>query len=196
MCSTVDDEDRLVALVNEAISDGILNSTPAWKKATKDSKAKEKRRTKAAKEALEAEELAKELGVHDKLFGNKGKGKGKGKKDAESEDPEAGLRALIQGNQAKRMDSMLASIEAKYGAKENKKGKKRVGEDAQSGSKKQKHVEVSPNFVQGFNRKLKRVHVHKAYGRGIRQDSSRSRRETNQQGDSCRTSKSAQVSKV
>ncbi|GAA6001074.1 hypothetical protein JCM10207_007401 [Rhodosporidiobolus poonsookiae] len=144
MCSTVDDEDRFVTLINDAIASGELKATAAWKKALKDTKGKEARRKKADKEAREAEDMAKELGVHDKLFGGKkggAKGKGKGKKgaDGEGDDDEAALKALIQGNQAKRMNSLLDSLEAKYGgSSSSKKGKKRVstgGDDDEAGLK-------------------------------------------------------------
>ncbi|GAA6026868.1 hypothetical protein JCM8097_005919 [Rhodosporidiobolus ruineniae] len=157
MCSTVDDEDRFVSLINSGIKSGELKATAAWKKAAKDAKGKERRRKKADEEAREAEEMAKELGVHDKLFGGKkggakGKGEGKGKKEDE-EDDEASLRALIQGNQAKRMSNLFDSLEAKYGGgSSGKKGKKRAStggagdeEDEEGGSKKRakKHEEPS-----------------------------------------------------
>lgn len=138
MCSTVEDEDRFVLLFDAAIAAGEIKATSAWKKALKDTKGKQRRRAKASKEATEAEAYAKELGVHDKLYG---KGKGKGKKDDGKEDVE-GLRALIQGNQAKRMGSVIDSIEAKYAAKEEaKKAKKGAGKE--EGGKKRK-VEVEP----------------------------------------------------
>ena len=152
MCSTIDDEDRFITLINEAISSGDLTATPAWKKTSKDTKAREKRKGKATKEAKEAEEYAKELGVHDKLYGSgaKGKGKGKGKAKSADDDDEAGLKALIQGNQAKRMDAMMASLEEKYGGGSGggggKKGagKKRSskgGEDDEPRKKGKKEVE-------------------------------------------------------
>ncbi|PRQ73959.1 hypothetical protein AAT19DRAFT_15526 [Rhodotorula toruloides] len=146
MCATIADEDRFVKLINDAIAAKEIKATPAWTKSSKDTQGKEKRKKKADKEAKEAEELAKELGVHDKLYGNGssaskgGKGKGKGKK-ADAEDDEASLRALIQGNQAKRMNSLIDSLEAKYAAAEAKKGKKRSstgGEDGAKGGKKAK----------------------------------------------------------
>lgn len=143
MCSTVDDEDRFIILINDAIEKGELKETSAWKKSAKDTKAKEKRRVKADKEAGEAEAYAKELGVHDKLFGEgrkaKGKGKGKGKGEV---DDEAGLRALIQGNQAKRMGSIIDSLEARYGKKQEAKAKK--GEE-EGGSRKKRKVESEPS---------------------------------------------------
>lgn len=151
MASTHEDEDRFVSLINAAIASGEIKSTAPWKKHLKDTKGKERRRKAADKEAKEAEELARELGVHDKLFGagrsagasdsadakggskSKGKGKakaGKGGAADGAEDSEAALRALIQGNQAKRMGSLVDSLEAKYAAieaskKQRKGGKKR-----------------------------------------------------------------------
>ena len=115
-------EERFTTLINVAIAAKELKSLPAWSKMLKDTKAKEKRMKEASKEANEAEALAKELGVHDKLYG-KG-GKGKGKKDKEAEGEEA-LRALIQQRGAARMANTLASIEAKYATADNKKSKKR-----------------------------------------------------------------------
>lgn len=151
MGATVDDEDRFVALLNDSIASEEIKATSAWRKAAKDVKGKERRRKAAEKESKEAEELAKELGVHDKLFGARaskgkgGKGKGKAKQggDADGEDDEAALRALIQGNQAKRMSSLLDSLEAKYAGAEAKKGgsrKKRAsaggdGDEGASGGK-------------------------------------------------------------
>ncbi|GAA5859017.1 hypothetical protein JCM1840_003713 [Sporobolomyces johnsonii] len=159
MCSTVADEDRFVALIDSAISSGSLEATTTWKKHRKDTKAKEGRRRKADKEAKEAEKLARELGVHEKLFGEDAKGKGKGKgmgkgkgKGKENDDDddddgdEAALKALIQGNQAKRMSNLMDSLEAKYGggSSSKKKGKKRAStggdddDDDDEGGKKQK----------------------------------------------------------
>ncbi|GAA5929445.1 hypothetical protein JCM3775_002343 [Rhodotorula graminis] len=156
MGSTVEDEDRLVAIINDAISSKEVKATSAWRKAVKDTKGKERRRKAAEKESKEAEELAKELGVHDKLFGGKGKGKGaKGKGKQDDGDDEAALRALIQGNQAKRMNSLLDSLEAKYaGAEAKKGGKKRAsnggggggaGDEGASGSKRARRKEAEPS---------------------------------------------------
>lgn len=155
MCSSVEDEPRFVDLINEGIKEGKLKSTAAWKKSLKDVKGHQRRKDKANKEATEAEAYAKELGVHDKLYGDgkksstKGKGKGKGKDD---NDDEAGLRALIQSKQSSRMDAMMESLEAKYGAGAPKKGGKKRSStggasdadgEAKSG-KKQRKVEVEP----------------------------------------------------
>lgn len=122
------DDERFRATIDEAIAN---EDVPAFTKYTKESKKSKNARIKAAKdEGDEAEEYAKELGVHDKLFGNKtGAKKGKGKKDSEAD-----LLALIQGNQKSRQQaqsSFLDSIVAKYAAppKKGSKGKKRVADD-------------------------------------------------------------------
>ncbi|GAA5829499.1 hypothetical protein JCM11251_000180 [Rhodosporidiobolus azoricus] len=179
MCSTVDDEDRFTTLINSAISSGEIKATPTWKKAVKDTKGKERRRKKADKEAKEAEELAKELGVHDKLFGakkggaSKGKGKGKGKRDDEVDD-EAALKALIQGKQANRMNDLFDSLEAKYGggSSSSKKGKKRCStggaeeEGAKSGKRAKKVEEPTDEEFAAIQAKLDAGRKHGAGGKG------------------------------
>lgn len=114
MCSTLSDEPRFIALIDSAIASGEVKATSTWKKQSKDVKGREKRRKKAEGEAKEAEKLARELGVHEKLFGGgeedgkKGKGKGKGKKGEDGGDDDAALRALIQGKQANVCHSLFS----------------------------------------------------------------------------------------
>ena len=149
MCSTYADEDRFVTLINDAIAAKTLPSFPAWKKAIKNTKGKAMRLSKGKAEELEAEKYARELGVYDQLNG-KGKGKGKGKNGKKGDDDEAGLRALIQGNQAKKMDAMFDSIAAKYEAKEDRKQKRRSSDESDSGAagakgKKKKVVQAEPS---------------------------------------------------
>ncbi len=121
LSNVLEDDERFRSIIDEAIASGDV---PAFNQYTKETKRSKQARIKAAKtEATEAEELAKELGVHDKLFGaNKGKGAGgKGKKNG-SEDS---LAALIL---SRRQDtgSMFESIIEKYGGTaKSKKGKKR-----------------------------------------------------------------------
>lgn len=77
-CSEVlEDEERFVKLISEAIKAGDIKELPQWKKSVKDESGRKKMRAKARKEASEAEEYAKELGVWDDLFGKK-------KKDSDS----------------------------------------------------------------------------------------------------------------
>ncbi|ORY05952.1 DnaJ-domain-containing protein [Basidiobolus meristosporus CBS 931.73] len=111
MLAEVDDEDRLREILLSAIEKGDIE---AYKKFTKvDKKAKARRQQAAAKEAKEAEELARELGLDKKL------------KRKKTESDEDSLRALIQQRSGKRMNQLMDSLEAKYAPKETKKGKKR-----------------------------------------------------------------------
>lgn len=117
--TTEEDEDRIRAMIEEAIEAGEVKLYAAFKK-KETAQEKEKRAKAAAKEALEAEELSRELGL-DKLKKKKGK---KGESDEDS------LRALIQSRGQKRMTSLLDNLEAKYGAKDDKKKRKKGAEPA------------------------------------------------------------------
>ncbi|KAI0006019.1 hypothetical protein BJV74DRAFT_15225 [Russula compacta] len=143
--STHEDEARFVIAISDLIANGELSATAAWKKSSKDEKAKLVRKKQADKEAEEAEELAKELGVWDEFYGSgkagarKGKGKGKGKKkteregegDGEDEDHSA-LQALIL-KKRQNAGAFLDNLAAKYAdpAKPSAKGKRK--KDAASG---------------------------------------------------------------
>ncbi|KAL5598634.1 hypothetical protein BROUX41_003443 [Berkeleyomyces rouxiae] len=144
-----EDDERFRAIIDEAIRADKVPAFPAY---TKETKKKRAARLKAAKnEASEAKAYAKELGVHDKLFGTSATNnededenedddmpvsnsksskpsnskekaalaKGK-KKKASSEDA---LAALIRSRQQQR-SGFLDALEAKYTAKEAKKGGK------------------------------------------------------------------------
>lgn len=117
------DDERFRRIIDAAIaSEDVL----AYKAYTKESKKSRQARLRAAKsEAKEAEDYAKELGVHDKLYGNK-----KGKKKAGSSEDD--LAALIQRNQQGR-GSFLDSLAAKYGAtsESGKRGKKRRADESE-----------------------------------------------------------------
>lgn len=123
LSDAAEDDERFRTIIDEAIDKGYVQAFPAYKK---DTKKKRAARAKAAKaEANEAEEYAKELGVHEKLFGSKKKGK---KAKGGSEDD---LAALIQKRQQDRSANFLDHLAEKYGAKEKekKKGRKRVISD-------------------------------------------------------------------
>lgn len=117
------DDERFRRIIDEAIESGDVK---AYKAYTKESAKSKQARVKAAQgEALEAEDYAKELGVHDKLFGDKkggakGKGKSKGK-----ENPEDALAALISSRQKDRGEDFFDHLAEKYGAKKSAKGKKK-----------------------------------------------------------------------
>lgn len=121
--TTDEDEERLRAMIQAAIDAGEVEAFAAFTK--KESKAAKLRRKAAAKkEAAEAEELSKELGL------DKTKAKG-GKKKGDSD--EGSLLALIQGRSQKRMASLIEGLEAKYGgsasAGEPSKKKKKVASE-------------------------------------------------------------------
>jgi len=124
----LDDEERIREIIDKAIKNEEVEAFKSYINETTTSK---KRRRKAArKEAKDAEEYAKELGVHEQLFGKaKSNGAGaesksrkrttKGKKTAE-EDTSA-LEALIKSRQQNRMGHMIASLETKYGGSKGKR---------------------------------------------------------------------------
>ncbi|TGZ78700.1 DnaJ-domain-containing protein [Ascodesmis nigricans] len=124
MCSNpIDDEERFCGIIDAAIKAGEVE---AYKKYTKETKvSKDRRRKEAEKEAKEAEEYAKELGVHEAIFGagEKGKERAKGvKKGKAKKEPDmGGLEALIKKRNANRLDALVDSLEAKYGSKASKR---------------------------------------------------------------------------
>ncbi|UNI22553.1 hypothetical protein JDV02_008432 [Purpureocillium takamizusanense] len=124
LSDVVEDDKRFRRIIDEAIE---REDVPAFDAYVKESKKRRAARLKAAKaEATEAEDYAKELGVHDKLFGAKKSKKAKGS----SEDD---LAALIQKRQQDRSAAFLDQLAEKYGAKESKKkGKKRAVEEEPS----------------------------------------------------------------
>ncbi|GAA5842158.1 hypothetical protein JCM3766R1_000022 [Sporobolomyces carnicolor] len=149
MCSTELDEHRFVDEIDRAIELGQLGRTTKWTRTSKSVNGRDARKRRAEREANEAERLAKELGVYDRLFPSTssssssssirreeedaargGRGKRKQERvdeDEDDDDDNAALKALIQGNRDKRMSSLMDSLEAKYGAaKNNKKQKKRT----------------------------------------------------------------------
>ncbi|KIK59910.1 hypothetical protein GYMLUDRAFT_168765 [Collybiopsis luxurians FD-317 M1] len=139
--STHDDEARFIVILSDLISKDELSSLPKWESSIKDEKAKLVRQKQGEKEAAEAEELAKELGVWDEFYGSgkagKRKGKGKGKKEEEGEEDVSALQALILKKKQKNSDSFFDSLAAKYAdpaPRTKSKGKKRTkaGEDDNS----------------------------------------------------------------
>ncbi|ROT36612.1 DnaJ-domain-containing protein [Sodiomyces alkalinus F11] len=127
LSNVLEDDERFRAIIDAAIAS---EDVPAFKAYTKESKKKREARTKAARvEAAEAEEYAKELGVHDELFGDKKAKKGKGKGNKGKGGGEDDLAALILRNQQSRA-GFLDNLAAKYGAgTKKKKGNKRAIEE-------------------------------------------------------------------
>ncbi|KAI0273617.1 DnaJ-domain-containing protein [Gloeopeniophorella convolvens] len=147
--STHEDEARFVVIISDLITKGELSATTAWTKSSKDEKSKLVRKKQANKEAKEAEELAKELGVWDEFYGSgkagprKGKGKGKSKKGEQDEGEEdySALQALIL-KKRQNAGAFLDNLAAKYtDPKPRAKGKRKSDadvEDAEESPKKRR----------------------------------------------------------
>jgi DnaJ family protein C protein 9 len=174
--STHQDEARFVMSISDMIAKGELTATATWNNSSKDEKAKLVRKKEADKEAEEAEELAKELGVWDEFYGSgkegsrkgkgkgKSKGKGKGKKKAESEGEGGGgegeeeedhsaLQALIL-KKRQNAGSFLDNLAAKYADPQPRraKGKRKKdaaasGEADESPKKRRRDAEPDPGDI-------------------------------------------------
>lgn len=135
LSNVLEDDDRFRAIIDLAIDEGRVDPLRAY---THESKGSQKERLRAARaEATEAEDYARELGVHDKLFGGEGgakgaaKGKGKAKGKAKGkEDGEDALAALIRGRQKERGEDFLSRLADKYaGGSKKSKAKRKVEEE-------------------------------------------------------------------
>lgn len=127
LSNVLEDDERFRAIIDQAIESGDVKSYKAY--TNESQKSKEARVAAAKGEATEAEEYAKELGVHDKLFGEKKGAKGKGKAQKSKENSEDSLAALIRGRQKERGDAFLDALAEKYGATSKKSKKKQVEEE-------------------------------------------------------------------
>lgn len=159
--STIEDEPRFVRLITSLIKSSDLASTRTWEKSVKDETARLKRKKKSAKEAEEAEALAKEIGVWDEFYGsgkptNKAAKKQKGKQKAnagnEEEEDVSALQALIL-KRKKNVDGFLDNLAAKYAEPEpsvrsgGSRGKKRKTDASEDPStKKSKTVPPPPDI--------------------------------------------------
>lgn len=133
LSNVLEDDERFRAVLDAAVAKGDVTRYKAY--ADESRRSREARVARAKGEAVEAEEYAKELGVHDKLFGGDkdkkkgGKGKSKaGQKSKENKnDSEDALAALIRGRQKERGEAFLDGLAEKYGAKTSsrKKSKKK-----------------------------------------------------------------------
>ncbi len=113
LSNPLDDEDRFRVIIDEAIKNGEVEAHKLYTEETEVSK--KRRMEKARREAAEAEEEAKKMGISDKLSG-----KEKNRKKVSSEDS---LAALIRSRNA-GASSFIDKLEAKYTALENKSKKK------------------------------------------------------------------------
>lgn len=171
LSDVLEDDDRFRAIIDEAIRE---KTVPAFKAYTKESKNSKKDRAKAARgEANEAEEYAKELGVHDKLFGAGASGSSSKKGKKGKQDSEADLAALIKKNQASRegrQGSFLDNLTAKYAAPSRSKSKKRAVIDDDD------EEEPSEEAFQAAAARLKKPKVEAGSSNGSSRRSARSKK--------------------
>jgi len=156
--STHDDEPRFITIITDLIKKKELKSTPTWNSSSKDEKAKMIRKKGAEREAKEAEDLAKELGVWDEFYGSgkasarkrgKGKGKGRGKEgDGEGDEDHSVLQALILKKKEKNTDTFFDSLASKYAEPSSKKSKNRKrdndAEEADESPRKKSRSHIPP----------------------------------------------------
>ncbi|KAJ1917805.1 hypothetical protein H4219_002995 [Mycoemilia scoparia] len=168
MLASVEEEPRLVAIIEDAIKAKKIQRTKAY---SRSKRLAGKRRKEADAEAKEAEQLRKELGLDEELrkikekkqnkrkssdddsdsesdSGTKNKsaktkrgsrnGKKSKKQDGSDEDndEEAALKSLIRKRSIRRMDNIVAKLEAKYASP--KKGSKK-------GTAKSKQIPQEPS---------------------------------------------------
>jgi DnaJ homolog subfamily C member 9 len=108
-CSSTSDEPRFVSILQSEIAAKTIKSYKKFTTTT--AAAASGRRQKAAeREAKEAEKMAEELGLSDKLLGN--------------EDGEEKLREVMRTRGEKRMRTLIENLEAKYTVKKKKRNKK------------------------------------------------------------------------
>lgn len=103
MACSYEDEPRFIKLINEAITQSTVEKFPRWKKETSKNAIKA-RRAAAEKEAREAEELSKEIGL---------------KKPAAAMS-EGELGQLIQQRAQSRMNGLLERLEAEASSAKGK----------------------------------------------------------------------------
>jgi len=157
--STHEDEARFIVVISNLISKGELQVLPTWESTVKDEKARLVRKKQGEKEAREAEQLAKELGVWDEFYGSgkigqrKGKGKGKAaaKGDVDGEEDVSALQALILKKKEKNMDSFFDGLAAKYAeptskSKGKKRGKPTDNDDDEPPSKRSRKAAAPPEI--------------------------------------------------
>jgi DnaJ family protein C protein 9 len=106
--SNYTDEERFTKLLNNSIKKKEIPSLESWKKELSDKTGRARRKKEGEKEAKDAEDAARELGVWDEFYNN-----GQGKGPSNGEEDYSALKALIQGKKRKA-DDFLEGLAAKY----------------------------------------------------------------------------------
>lgn len=125
LCADTDDEPRLTEILWRCIRENEIPDYPAF---TKESKAKQnKRKRRYAKEAAEAEELKRELGLE---------------KTTDNDSLVAAI-AQRQSSRAREMDDFFTNLEAKYGNKDKKAKSGKTSSTGNVKTKKNSFLETS-----------------------------------------------------
>jgi DnaJ family protein C protein 9 len=116
---TVDDEDRFRTLLLTAIDRKEIRAYTRFTRP--DPQDQIRRRKQADAEAKEAEELAKELGLNEALFQKPTQQQlNKGNKVSDDDEGMAAIKQAIQRRSQDRYETLIAGLEAKYGATKSK----------------------------------------------------------------------------
>lgn len=145
LSNVLEDDTRFRKIIEDALHAGEIKPFLGYENESK--KSKTDRIKVAKKEAREAEQYAKELGVHGKLFG----------KQKSKEDSEADLAALIKGRMKHRTEAMIEAMEQKYGGKAKSKAakKRKVHEDDQVDDPEEESSTI-PGTVEAKGKKAKK----------------------------------------
>ena len=124
LSNPLEDDSRFREIIDEAIESGNVEPYKAYVKEPKQKK--KKRMAKAKREEQEARELAKELGIDDKVFGatddasSSSSQKRKRGGRADSGEDHSALAQIIQQRAKARSEGFLERLEAKYGQEQKK----------------------------------------------------------------------------
>ena len=123
MSNMLADEERFRQIIDESISNGSVEGYSAYLNET--TKQKEKRRKQALKEQQEAEEHAKELGIHSRVYEpvSKENEMPLQKTEKAAASTECDLAAPIQQRVKGRMENFMDNLEEKYASKPKNGGR-------------------------------------------------------------------------
>ncbi|KAJ2480497.1 hypothetical protein EV174_003712, partial [Coemansia sp. RSA 2320] len=133
MLAGVDDEPRFIEVIEHAIKNRLIKRTKQYSKSKRGS---DLRKSQAAKEAIEADALRKELGLDDKLRKVKADKRKRSAiqppTDGDDDDNDDGaITALIRQRADSRMNAIISNIEQKYAnPAASKKGKRKAKPEA------------------------------------------------------------------
>ena len=124
LSNPLEDDSRFRKIIDEAIESGDVDPYKAYVKESQQKK--KKRMAKAKREEQEARELAKELGIDDRVFGTNDEASSSSSQKrkrggrADSGEDHSALAQIIQQRAKARSEGFLERLEAKYGQGQRK----------------------------------------------------------------------------